>query len=80
MANVGIYLPSLPDVTFFVSANKNAYGDYFKEDFENGQRAKLSLLARIAGAKSAQPGTYPSRTVLCEGKRIVQHTGTAKNR
>ena len=73
MASAGIYLPSLPDVTFSVSSNKDAYGDYSKEDFENEQRAKLSLLARIAGAKSAQPGTYPSRTVLREGKRIVQH-------
>ena len=72
-ANGGIYLPSLPDVTFSVSSNKNAYGDYSKEDFENEQRAKLSLLARIGGAKSAQPGTYPSRNVLREGKRIVQH-------
>ena len=73
MANAGIYLPSLPDVTFSVSSNKNAYGDYSKEDFENEQRAKLSLLARIGGAKSAQLGTYPSRNVLREGKRIVQH-------
>jgi len=73
MANGGIYLPSLPDVTFSVSSNKDAYGDYSKEDFENEQRAKLSLLARIAAAKASQPGTYPSRTVLREGKRIVQH-------
>jgi hypothetical protein len=73
MANAGIYLPSLPDVTFYISSNKDAYGDYSKENFEKEQRAKLSLLARIAAAKADQPGTYPSRTVLREGKRIVQH-------
>ena len=73
MANAGIHLPSLPDVTFSVSSNKDAYGDYSKENFENEQRAKLSLLARIGGAKSAQLGTYPSRNILREGKRIVQH-------
>jgi hypothetical protein len=73
MANGGIYLPSVPDVTFSVSSNKNAYGDYSTEAFEKEQRAKLSLLARIAAAKAEQPGTYPSRTVLREGKRIVQH-------
>ena len=73
MASAGIYLPSLPDMMFSVSSNKDAYGDYSKEDFENEERAKLSLLARIAAAKASQPGTYPSRTVLREGKRIVQH-------
>lgn len=73
MANAGIYLPSLPDVTFSVSSNKDAYGDYSKETFEKEQRSKLSLLARIEAAKAEQPGTYPSRTVLREGKRIVQH-------
>jgi hypothetical protein len=73
MANGGIYLPSLPDIAFSVSSNKNAYGDYSKDAFENEQRSKLSLLARIAAAKADQPGTYPSRTVLREGKRIVQH-------
>lgn len=73
MANAGIHLPSLPDVTFSVSSNKDAYGDYSKEKFEKEERAKLSLLARIAAAKAEQPGTYPSRDVLREGKRIVQH-------
>lgn len=73
MANAGIFFPSLPDVTFSVGSNKDAYGDYPKEVFEKEQRAKLSLLARIAAAKADQPGTYPSRTVLREGKRIVQH-------
>ena len=73
MANGGIYLPSLPDVTFSISSNKDAYGDYSKEEFEKEQRAKLSLLARIAAAKADQPGTYPSRDVLREGKRILQH-------
>ena len=73
MANAGIFLPSLPDVTFSVSSNKDAYGDYSKEEFEKAQRAKLSLLARIAAAKADQPGTYPSRDVLREGKRILQH-------
>lgn len=73
MANAGIHLPSLPDVTFSVSSNKDAYRDYSKEEFEKEQRAKLSLLARIEAAKAEQPGTYPSRAVLREGKRIVQH-------
>lgn len=72
-ANGGIYLPSLPDVTFSVSSNKDAYGDYSKDEFEKEQRAKLSLLARIAAAKAEQPGTYPSRDVLREGKHTVQH-------
>lgn len=73
MANAGIRLPSLPDVTFSVSSNKDAYGDYPKEEFEKEQRPKLSLLARIEAAKAEQPGSYPSRTVLREGRRIVQH-------
>jgi hypothetical protein len=73
MADAGIYLPSLPDVTFSVSSNKDAYRDYPKEEFEREWRAKLSLLGRIAAAKADQPGTYPSRNVLREGKRIVQH-------
>lgn len=73
IANAGILLPSFPDVTFSVSSNKDAYGDYPKEEFEKTQRPKLSLLARIEAAKAEQPGSYPSRTVLREGKRIVQH-------
>ena len=73
MANAGIFLPSLPDVTFSVSSNKKAYRDYPKEEFEKVWRLKLSLLGRIAAAKADQPGTYPSRDVLREGKRIVQH-------
>lgn len=73
MANAGIRFPSLPDITFSVSSNKDAYGDYPKEEFEKEQRLKLSLLARIDAAKAEQPGSYPSRTVLREGKRIVQH-------
>lgn len=73
VASAGIFLPSLPDVTFSVSSNKDAYGDYSKEQFEKEQRVKLSLLARIDAAKAEQPGTYPSRTVLREGTRIVQH-------
>lgn len=71
--NAGIHFPSLPDVTFSVSSNKNAYMDYPKEEFEKVWRTKLSLLGRIAAAKAEQPGTYPSRNVLREGKRIVQH-------
>lgn len=73
MVNVGIVLPSLPDVSFSVSSNKNAYGDYTLEEFEKIQRPKLSLLARIKEAQDDQGIHYPSRTVLREGKRDVQH-------
>jgi hypothetical protein len=73
MVNVGIAIPSLPDVSFSVSSNKNAYGDYTPEEFEKIQRPKLSLLARIKEAQDDQGIHYPSRTVLREGKRNVQH-------
>jgi hypothetical protein len=73
MINVGIVIPSLPDVSFSVSSNKNAYGDYTSEEFEKLQRPKLSLLARIKEAQDDQGIHYPSRTVLREGKRNVQH-------
>jgi hypothetical protein len=33
MISAGIYLPSLPDVTFSISSNKDAYSDYPKEEF-----------------------------------------------
>ena len=71
--NVGIYLPSLPDVTFSISSNKDAYADFSPANFEKTERAKLSLLARIEQAKKDQGSSYPSRTVLREGKRDVQH-------
>jgi hypothetical protein len=73
MVNIGIVIPSLPDVSFSVSSNKNAYGDYSPEEFEKIQRPKLSLLARIKEAQDDQGIHYPSRTVLREGKRNVQH-------
>jgi len=73
MVNAGITIPSLPDVTFSISSNKNAYGDYTPEEFEKTQRPKLSLLARIKEAQDDQGIHYPSRTVLREGKRDVQH-------
>ncbi|MEJ7804471.1 MAG: T6SS immunity protein Tli4 family protein [Telluria sp.] len=73
MSNAGIYLPSLPDVTFSISSNKNAYADTPRAEFEKTQRGELSLLARIAGAKKDQGLSYPSRTVLREGKRKVNH-------
>jgi hypothetical protein len=73
MVNIGIEIPSLPDVSFSVSSNKNAYGDYTPEEFEKIQRPKLSLLARIKEAQDDQGFHYPSRTVLREGKRDVQH-------
>lgn len=69
--DAGIYLPSFPDVSFSISSNKNAYGDY--TDFEEVMRAELSLLARIKQAQDDQGLLYPSRTVLREGKRAVQH-------
>ena len=73
IVNAGIYLPSLPDITFSISSNKNAYSDYSPEEFERTQRAELSLLARIKQAQEDQGVGYPSRTVLREGKRTVQH-------
>jgi hypothetical protein len=73
MVNAGIYLPSLPDVTFSVSSNKDAYADIDKAEFEKTERDKLSLLARIKGAQNIQGAFYPKRDVLREGKRNVQH-------
>jgi hypothetical protein len=73
MVSVGIVIPSIPDVSFSVSSNKDAYGDYTPEEFEKIQRPKLSLLARIKEAQDDQGIHYPSRTVLREGKRNVQH-------
>lgn len=73
MVNVGIALPGLPDVTFSVSSNKDAYSDYPSEEFEKRLRGELSLLARIQAAKDDQGLRYPSRTVLREGKRDVHH-------
>jgi hypothetical protein len=73
MVSVGIHFPSLPDVTFSISSNKDAYGDYSPAEFEAEKRAELSLLARIEEAKKDQGLSYPSRTVLREGKRDVQH-------
>jgi hypothetical protein len=73
MVNVGIYLPSLPDVTFSISSNKDAYADYPKEEFEKKKVEELSLLARVRQAQEEQGIMYPHRTVLREGKRSVQH-------
>jgi len=73
MDNVGIYFPSIPDITFSVSSNKDAYGDYPAEEFEKRLRSELSLLNRIQGAKDIQGESYPKRNLLREGKRTVQH-------
>lgn len=71
--SAGIYLPSLPDVTFSVSSNKDAYADYDKATFEEMKRNELPLLARIKDAQKTQGASYPKRDVLREGKRDVQH-------
>lgn len=71
--NAGIYIPSLPDVRFSVSSNKDAYSDYDKQEFKDRWRLELSLLGRIAAAKKAQPLTYPHRDVFREGKRDLHH-------
>ena len=71
--NVGIHFPSIPDITFSVSSNKDAYGDYSSEEFEKRLRGELSLLNRIQSAKDIQGATYPKRNLLREGKRDVQH-------
>lgn len=73
MVNVGIFLPSLPDVTFSISSNKDAYADYPKAEFERMKKEELSLLSRIRQAQQEQGLSYPHRTVLREGKRAVQH-------
>jgi hypothetical protein len=72
MASAGLFLPSFPDVTFSISSNKDAYVDYPTEEFEK-YKIELSLLHRIEEAKKDQGMQYPSRTVLREGKRDVQH-------
>lgn len=71
--NAGIYLPSLPDVTFSVSSNKDAYADYKADEYEQMKRDELPLLARIKAAQKTQGALYPKRDVLREGKRNVQH-------
>ncbi len=71
--NVGLFLPSLPDVTFSISSNKDAYGDYPKDEFERMKKEELSLLARIRAAQKEQGVFYPRRTVLREGRRAVLH-------
>ena len=73
MVAVGIHLPSLPDVTFSISSNKDAYSDYPKKEFARMKVEELSLLARIRQAQEQQGSNYPDRTLLREGKRDVQH-------
>ncbi len=73
IVDAGIHLPSIPDVSFSVSSNKNAYGDYPAEEFEQRLRGELSLLARIKGAQKDQGLFYPKRNVLREGKRNLNH-------
>lgn len=73
MISAGLYIPRYPDVTFSVHSNKNAYSDYPQAEFEAIKVDELSLLGRIKKAQDIQGGLYPSRTVLREGKRAVQH-------
>ena len=73
MVAAGVHFPSLPDITFSVSSNKDAYADYPKDEFENETRRELSLLERIKQAQELQGGDYPVRDVLREGKHTVQH-------
>lgn len=72
IVSAGLYFPTFPDVTFSVSSNKNAYMDYSSDLYEKMQ-TELSLLGRINIAKKRQGKNYPSRTLLREGKRQVQH-------
>ena len=72
IVGAGLYFPTFPDVTFSVSSNKNAYMDYSSDLYEKMQ-TELSLLGRINIAKKRQGKNYPSRTLLREGKRQVQH-------
>ncbi|WP_426197212.1 T6SS immunity protein Tli4 family protein [Massilia sp. DWR3-1-1] len=73
MDSAGLFIPSLPDVSFSISSNKNAYADYNKDEYEKVWRAKLSLIGRINEAKKDQPFSYPSHTLLRQGKRDVHH-------
>lgn len=73
MADAGLYFPSFPDVTFSITSNKDAYGDYPPAEYDAKVRGELSLLARIQQAKEQQGKNYPARTLLREGKRDVQH-------
>lgn len=73
MDSAGLFIPSLPDVSFSVSSNKDAYADYDKEEYEKVWRPKLSLIGRINQAKKDQPFSYPSHTLLRQGKRGVHH-------
>ena len=72
IVSAGLYFPTFPDVTFSVRSNKNAYMDYSSDLYEKMQ-TELSLLGRINIAKKRQGKNYPSRTLLREGKRQVQH-------
>ncbi len=72
IVNAGLHFPSFPDVTFSISSNKNAYMDYSSELYEK-MHTELSLLGRIDIAQKKQGKNYPSRTLLREGKRQVQH-------
>jgi len=73
MDSAGLVIPSLPDVSFSISSNKDAYADYNKEEYETVWRKKLSLIGRIDAAKSDQMLRYPSHTLLRQGKRDVHH-------
>ncbi|MEG0882058.1 MAG: T6SS immunity protein Tli4 family protein [Janthinobacterium sp.] len=73
MADAGLHFPSFPDVTFSITSNKDAYGDYPPAEYDAKVRGKLSLLARIQKAKDQQGKNYPPRTLLREGKRDVQY-------
>lgn len=70
--SAGLHFPSLPDVTFSISSNKNAYMDYPPAEYQI-YKAELSMLTRIEQAKVEQGKNYPSRTLLREGKRDVHH-------
>jgi hypothetical protein len=73
MVSIGIFLPSLPDISFSLSSNKDAYTDYSPADYKQMAKEELPLLARIQQAKDDQGIHYPKRTVLREGKRDVHH-------
>lgn len=73
MDHAGLFIPSLPDVSFSISSNKDAYADYPKDEYEKVWRTKLSLIHRINEAKEDQPFSYPSHTLLRQGKRDVHH-------
>lgn len=83
MASAGIFLPSLPDVTFSMSSNKDAYGDYPPPRIREIQNRTVAALSHRAGQerpRHALPGPYfaargQARRAALAWRRVVDQTG-----